>query len=272
MLIHSGNDAAVAIAEYIGGSVENFCNMMNEKAYGMGLENTHFVTPHGLDKEEHYSSAYDLVKMAEYLLDIEYLSNIVKERLATIKVNENSRIFSTTNEMLSFYEGADGVKTGFTGDAGRCLVASATRDGRQLISVVLGCGNKKQRTEDSVKLLNYGFENYELIDICENMKKEFKVKIEKGKADNYKIILNGSIKMPILKNKKNDITYKYEIFENLRAPIKKEEVIGNICIYLDDTLIKKISINIPQSIEKKRMWDYFRKITSLKTKNYEIHL
>lgn len=114
LLVRSGNDAAIAIAEYIGGSVENFCQMMNEKAKIMGLENTNFVTPHGLDNENHYSTAYDLVKMAEYLLDIEYLANIVKERSVTIKINENSRILGTTNEMLSIYEGADGIKTGFT--------------------------------------------------------------------------------------------------------------------------------------------------------------
>lgn len=137
LLVHSGNDAAVAIAEHIGGTVENFCTMMNQKAKEMGLTNTNFVTPHGLDRDNHYSTAYDLVKMSEYLLNIEFLANIVKERSVTLKVNEQSKIIGTTNEMLSFYEGADGVKTGFTGDAGRCLITSATRDGRQLISVVL---------------------------------------------------------------------------------------------------------------------------------------
>lgn len=92
LLIRSGNDAAVAIAEEIGGSVESFCKMMNKKAIEMGLKNTHFVTPHGLDKENHYSTAYDLAKMAEYLLNIEYLADIVKEKSVTIKINENSRI------------------------------------------------------------------------------------------------------------------------------------------------------------------------------------
>ena len=92
LLVRSGNDAAVAIAEEIGGTVESFCEMMNKKAINMGLKNTHFVTPHGLDKETHYSTAYDLAKMAEYLLNVEYLANIVKEKSVTIKVNENSRI------------------------------------------------------------------------------------------------------------------------------------------------------------------------------------
>lgn len=272
LLIRSGNDAAVAIAEHVGGNVENFCNMMNDKAKEMGLENTHFVTPHGLDKENHYSTAYDLAKLAEYLLSIEYLADIVKERSVTIKVNENNMILGTTNEMLSFYEGADGVKTGFTGEAGRCLVTSATRNGRQLISVVLGCGTKKQRTEDSIKLLNFGFENYELVDICKNMKKEFEIEVEKGKSDAYKIVLTGSIKMPILKSKVENITYKYKIYDNLQAPLENGEKIGEVYIYLDDVLLKQLSINMPKTIEKKGIWDYFKKISSLNIKNYEIHL
>ncbi len=92
LLVHSGNDAAIAIAEHVGGSVENFCNMMNKKAMDLGLNNTHFITPHGLDAENHYSTAYDLAKMAEYLLDIDYLSRIVKETSVNIKVNNNTRI------------------------------------------------------------------------------------------------------------------------------------------------------------------------------------
>ncbi len=178
----------------------------------------------------------------------------------------------TTNEMLSFYQGADGVKTGFTGNAGRCLVASATRNGRQLISVALGCGNKKQRTEDSVKLLNYGFDYYEVIDICENMRKEFHIQVEKGKADNYKIILEGSIKMPILKSKIDKITYEYEMKEKLEAPISVNQEIGKITFFVDGEKIRELPIYLPKSIEKKGLWDYFKKISSLETKNYEIRL
>ncbi len=174
--------------------------------------------------------------------------------------------------MLSFYNGADGVKTGFTGNAGRCLVTSATQDGRQLISVVLGCGNKKQRTEDSVKLLNYGFENYEIIDICENMKKEFNINVKKGKAENYKIILSGSIKIPILKSEVDKIKYKYEIYNSLEAPINANQIIGKVYFYINNEIIREFNICMPQTIEKKGIWDYFRKISSFETKNYEIHL
>lgn len=272
LLVHSGNDAAVAIAEHIAGSVENFCGMMNQKSKEIGLSNSNFVTPHGLDKENHYSTAYDLVKMSEYLLNIEFLANIVKSNSATLKVNEQSRIIGTTNEMLSFYEGADGVKTGFTGDAGRCLITSVTRDGRQLISVVLGCGNKKQRTTDSVNLLDFGFDNYEIVDICENMRKEFILKIEKGKVKEYKILLEGQILMPIEKGKKDKIEYKYELESDLKAPIQASESIGKVHIQLENELLKTINVNIPQNIEKKGMWDYFKNFLKIDVKNYEIKL
>ena len=272
LLVHSGNDAAVAIAENVGGSVENFCNMMNEKAKEMGLENTNFVTPHGLDKENHYSTAYDLVKMSEYLLSVKYLADIVNQTSVTINVNGNSRVIGTTNEMLSFFEGADGVKTGFTGDAGRCLITSATRNGRQLISVVLGCGNKKQRTQDSVKLLNFGFENYEIVNICKNMKREFEIEVEKGKANKYVITLDGDIMLPINNEKKDKITYKYEINSNLKAPILLGNCIGKVYIYIDNELKRIIDINLPQTIEKKGISDYFKYFLKIKVKNYEIRL
>lgn len=272
LMVHSGNDAAVAIAEHVGGSIENFCNMMNEKAKDIGLENTNFVTPHGLDRENHYSTAYDLVKMSEYLLNIEFLANIVKERSVTIKVNDVARTIGTTNEMLSFYEGADGVKTGFTGDAGRCLISSATKDGRKLISVVLGCGTKKQRTVDSVELLDYGFNNYELVDVLENMKKEFKITVEKGKATSYKVVLDGKMLMPIEKNKSDKITYKYEINSKLSAPIEKGENIGKIYILYEDKILKVIDINLTKTIEKKDFLDYFNKFIKIDMKNYEIKL
>lgn len=270
LLIHSGNDAAIAIAEHVGGNVENFCDMMNQKAKTLGLESTHFTTPHGLDAENHYSTAYDLAKLAEYLLDINYLANIVKEKNVNIKVNENIRILGTTNEMLSFYEGANGVKTGFTGNAGRCLVTSATRNGRTLISVVLGCGNKKQRTEDSIRLLNYGFENFEIVDVFQNMKKEFEITVKKGKFDRYKIILSGKKYILVHKDEINKLSYKYDIYGEFEAPLIKGKNIGKIHIYVNSNEVSEVLINIPETVEKKTFFDYLKIFSQINIKNYEI--
>lgn len=174
--------------------------------------------------------------------------------------------------MLSLYDGANGVKTGYTGNAGRCLVTSATKNGRTLIAVVLGCGTKKQRTEDSIKLLNYGFENFEIVDICSNMKKEFEICVNKGKYDRYKIVLSGSYYMAVEKEKIDKISYKYEKINELNAPIPKGEYIGKISIYLEKEKIKEIIINMPQNIEKKTFFDYFQNLSKINVEKYEIRL
>ena len=250
LLIHSGNDAAVAIAEYIGKDVDNFCLMLNEKARELGLHQTNFVTPHGLDSENHYSTAYDLAKMAEYLLNIEYLANIVNQKSANIQVDYQTRIVTTTNEMLSLYEGANGVKTGFTGKAGRCLITSCTRNGRTLIAVVLGCDTKSKRTEDSVKLLNYGFLEYELVDI-------FSIWVRKGVKNYYRIHVDASIIMPIHQSQKDKIGYEYCISRKFQAPISKGSQLGRIKVFVSGKKRKEIEVIFAKEIPQKSLSDYF---------------
>ena len=256
MLLCSGNDAAVAVAEHIGGTVENFCVMMNDKAKEIGAYNTNFVSPHGLDNENHYSSAYDLAIIADYALKIPKFAELAKQKVCNIKVNGYTRTVTTTNEMLSYYIGADGVKTGYTGDAGRCLVTSATRDGWQLISVVLGCGTKTNRTLDSAHLLDYGFSKFKFADLCENMKKSFRIIPQKAIRSEYIINISESFNYPIREEEKNYIKYVYEIDRNLRAPIAKGTNIGNISIYLKDDVVKTITLKTEEDIYRKSARQY----------------
>ncbi len=262
LLLHSGNDAAVAIAEHIGGSVEEFCEMMNEKAVEIGAVNTHFTSPHGLDNELHYSTAYDLAIMADYALNIPYLANIVKNKTATIRVNNQERIVGTTNEMLSLYNGADGLKTGYTGKAGRCLVTSATRDDWQLISVVLGCNTKKQRTVESTKLLNYGFQNFSFVDICENMQKEFVLSVNKGKSSEYLALINITSNMPLTEEEVKKLNYSYEMLKSVEAPLPKGYHIGKIEIKIGDDILQNIEITLNEALERKTPFDYFLELLS----------
>ena len=153
MLICSGNDAAVAIAEHIGGSVEGFSELMNQKALDIGAFSTSFSNPHGLDAENHYTTAYDLAKITRYALKIKEFNEIVRKQVFYY----NGRTIRSTNEMLVGYEGADGVKTGYTGLAGRCLVTSATKNDMRFISVVLFCDTKNLRTSSSRLILDYCF-------------------------------------------------------------------------------------------------------------------
>ena len=145
LLLCSGNDAAIAIAEHIGGSVDGFLEMMNNKAKEIGAINTNFTSPHGLDGVGHYSTAYDMALITRYALKIPVFNEIVK----TTSIQIGNRYLHNTNEMLTSYQGADGVKTGYTGKAGRCLITSATRDGRRFISVVLFCDSRAQRALSS---------------------------------------------------------------------------------------------------------------------------
>ena len=147
LLMSSGNDAAIAIAEHVGGSVENFCKMMNKRAKELGATNTNFVTPHGLDKEDHYTTIQDLLIFTKHFMEIPYLLEISNTSTANIKIDNYIRDLRTTNEMLSIYDAVNGIKTGFTGKAGRCLITSIASGERELITMVLGCETKKQRTK-----------------------------------------------------------------------------------------------------------------------------
>ena len=161
LMLRSGNDAATAIAEHVGGSVEGFAYLMNRKAEELGLANTHFVNPHGLDEEDHYSTANDLAKLTAYALRNPTFQEIVRTKVKTAP-NPNGKWnyrWRNKNKMLLFYEGADGVKTGYTKAAGRGLVSSATRGGQQLAAVTLNAPND---WSDHTALLNYGFANYPL--------------------------------------------------------------------------------------------------------------
>lgn len=233
MLLCSGNDAAIALAEHLSGSVEEFCKLMNEKAKEIGAFNTNFVSPHGLDEEGHYSTAYDLAIIADYALEIPYLANIFSKRTETIFINDMPKNISTTNEMLYLYDGANGVKTGFTNDAGRCLVTSATnKDDWQLISVVLGCDTKNFRTQDSKKLLEYGFNNYEIINLGEILPSKIVFEVEKSKEKQYKMEFEYFFEYPLTAEEKKKIYYKKETDFKLVAPVKENTSIVKYSIYL----------------------------------------
>jgi D-alanyl-D-alanine carboxypeptidase (penicillin-binding protein 5/6) len=272
LLICSGNDAAVAIAEYISGDVESFCEMMNEKAREIGAYDTNFVSPHGLDNPEHYSTAYDLAIMADYALEIPYIANIVKTKKATIYINNRPKSIYTTNEMLSLYSGADGVKTGYTGEAGRCLVTSATKGDYQYISVVLGCNTKKQRTNESIKILNYSFDNFKYFDVCEQMEKGFKFKVEKSHNEWYLVTLNEKMLLPITEVEKNNIRFNYNIYQNCMAPLPKNSQVGEIDVLLGDEIIKTIPIKIREEIVRKDVFDYIYELLFFKFEQYRIEI
>jgi len=256
LMLNSGNDAAIAIAEHIGGTVENFAEMMNEKAMELGALDTNFKSPHGLDMDGHYTTAYDLAVITSYALKNPVFAEIVRTKHANIGYTT----LNNTNEMLSIYPGADGVKTGYTGKAGRCLVTSATRDGWQIISVVLGCPTRHARAESSKVILDYAFENYKPYVFINKGDKIKTLKVIKGVESNVDVLAMDEIVFPLKEDEKEKVEMYIELPEKLDAPVYANVEVGNIYCYLDGELIGHTSLKTETSIRRKVFRDYLELI------------
>ena len=268
LMLCSGNDAAIQIAVSIGGSVEGFANLMNKKAEELGLKDSHFVTPHGLDMPEHYTTAYELALIADYALDIEKISEVVKTKTYTVAINGNGKTITNTNELLGYLNGVNGVKTGFTNGAGRCLVTSVNRNGFNIITVVLGADTKKIRTKDSISLIEYTYSNYERIDLEELINERFnewrkinekRTNVYKGKKTNVKVKLgNCKYKIyPIKKDNINDINISIEnIKVNFEAPVSINSELGNLILSIGEEKLMDIEILTNENIERKGISEY----------------
>lgn len=160
LLIHSGNDAAVTLAEGVAGSVDAFVEMMNAKAQELSMDNTHYMNPHGLDMDGHYTSAADISILTRYAMTNKTFRKIVGTKKVTLQYGTSTHTFSSTNSLLNTWKYCIGVKTGYTGNAGYCLASAAKKDGVELYAVVLGCSDEGQRFTDSYRLLKWGFDHY----------------------------------------------------------------------------------------------------------------
>lgn len=271
LMLRSGNDAAVALAEYVGGSIEGFAKLMNKKAIEIGLKNTHFVTPHGLDNIEHYTTAYELAVLTDYAMQNEKFSKIVNTKNTTISINGVARNIYNTNELLGTLNGVNGVKTGFTNNAGRCLVTSCTRNGNQIITVVLGCDAKKYRTSDSIKLIEYAFKNYTRVNIEEKVKIEFekwkqingkRIYISKGEKSDVNLELKEITKkeIPVKIGEENNIQVEINAIYEYEAPLEKQSKIGNILIKKDGEIIESVDIVSLERVEKKNTLTYLKEL------------
>ena len=271
LLLCSGNDAAIALAETAAGSVQNFSNMMNNKAKELGLNNSHFESPHGLDSDNHYTTAYELALLADYALQNSTFRNIVGTKNYTITINGYPKNITNTNELLGSLDGVYGVKTGFTNGANRCLVTSCKRGEMDIICVVLGCDTKNFRTQDSIKLINYTFENFEYLDIKNLIDRKFEnyknnntnpFEINKGVSNDLEIrcfSTEPSI-IPIKKDEKNSIKVNFELKKSLEAPINTNLKVGSFRVYSDNRTILEGDILTTNSIDKKKPSYYFTSI------------
>ena len=246
LLIPSANDAAVALAEHIAGSVENFATMMNNKATELGCLNTHFVNPNGVHNDNHYSTAYDLSLIGRYAMQFDEIMNIAKITQYTLpttnKYNKKDRIFNATNGLINknneyYYKYATGMKTGYTDKSGYCIVSTAKKDNVELMAVVLGSNTLEDRYEDCINLFNYGFENYAYKNLinANDIVNTIEVDGATNETKSLNVLSKDSIDV-LLKNSVDIQSIKPEIKinDNLTAPISSGDIIGTITYKIDD--------------------------------------
>ncbi len=243
--VSSANDAAVAIGEHIGGTNESFIQLMNDRAKELGLTNTQFKNATGLPAEGHYSTARDIAILSKELMSHKGISDLLSIWMTTLNVgleNNNPIEISNTNRLIRFYDGANGVKTGFTNEAMFCVSASAVRENFHLISVVLGAPTSNERFNDAKSLLDYGFTMYKSVDIASINEEIISKKIDKAGADNLLIgHVNNDLNIIVKRGEENKVVKKVILFEDLKLPIKKDQIIGKINVKTleDETLLEE---------------------------------
>lgn len=257
----SANDATVALAERIAGTEEAFVKQMNDKVKELGLKNTNFVNPTGLDEENHYSSAYDMGIIAKELLKHEQILEFSSVYEDYIRVNTPNKFWVVnTNKLIRFYDGADGLKTGFTDDAGYCMAVTAKRDGMRLIAVVLGEDNGSVRNEETSQLLDYGFNMYK-VDIVKNKNDVIiEINIEKGTKDKINAVVDEDL---LVLKKKSEISKQYDIetkVNEIKLPINEGDIVGKVLIKDGNKVVKQSNLIASETVNK---LGYFK--TILKT-------
>lgn len=264
----SANDGCVALAEYIAGSTDIFVEKMNKKAQELGMKNTNFVNTNGLPVKEHYTSAYDIALMSKELIKHKEIRKWCTKWQDTIKVGlpgkETEFGLTNTNKMIKTYNGANGIKTGFTQEAGYCLSASATRGNTTLIAVVLGAKTSKERNAQVAKLLDYGFSAYETAQIFPEGETVKKVSVERGEPEQLKAVTGEAAAAFIKKGDKEKVTHKIVIDKDISLPLKKGDAVGRVDIYYDGQKTGSVRLVSDRDVDKAGFITYYaRSIRSL---------
>lgn len=260
IMLYSANDGAIAIAEHIGGSVEAFCEMMNNKAKEIGAYNTNFTSPHGLDNANHFSTPYDMAIIADFAMNNELFCNIVKTKSYDVYINGERRTVNNTNKLLNMRENIIGIKTGYTGNAMYCLVSNIKEKGKDIIGVVFGADTSTKRFQESKELLEYTLDNYILLDLKDYLKSEINVKVEKGNIDVVKVFAKQIPQIYIKKSDINNIQIKYTILEKASLPIDNNEIMALAMVYLKDEKLCTIEYVSRESFDNIAISYYYKYI------------
>lgn len=266
LLLESANDAAAAIAIEVAGDIESFADMMNETAARIGLTDTHFTNPHGLDNAEHYSSAYDLARLARYALQNPDFARIVSTYKTNIPLNgdEGIRVLINHNKMLKYYDGAIGVKTGYTKRCGRCLVSAATRDGVTMIAVTLSAPDDWR---DHTAMLDYGFSLYECAALTQPGEIRCTLSCLGSETETVAASNHDTVSV-ILPRDHGEITHVVEANRYLCAPIQAGDTVGQIVFYCDSQEIARTPLYADEDAEAipqaKTRWESVREFFASK--------
>lgn len=262
MLTVSGNDAANAAAIAVGGSTENFINLMNEKAKLIGMKNTKFCTPSGLDKNDHHSTAEDMAFLGAYAMENENFANIVSKKSIKVHfINPNKYVtMKNHNKLLRLYDGCIGIKTGFTKSAGRCLVSCAQKDSAKLVCVTLNAPND---WDDHIKLYNYGFENI-TSKIFDDTGFSIEIPTNDPRVASVSAKSDSAFQVCVPRSGESKIRREVEIPSLCNLPVEKGQIIGNVVYYLDENVIGKNAIISNETIvlENQKSEGLFSKIKS----------
>ncbi len=253
LMLESHNDVAVALAEHVGGSVEEFCDMMTARAKAMGAYHTSFQTPNGLDAEGHYTTAADLARIGSFALTNEEFVAITNTASHTFQEISGKRSFTVNNKnrFLDMMDGAIGIKTGFTGKAGYCFVGGVKREDRTLVSVVLGCGwppNRDLKWADTTALMEYGLEHYEVREVFEEDPELAPAAVYGGKEREAKLSCIGSL--ALLMRADEEVTVEYRVVSGLTAPFSQGTQAGTADYYVDGELVASFPILTAEAVER----------------------
>jgi len=265
LMLRSGNDAATALAEHLGGSVEKFAEKMTRRARELGATQSSFLNPHGLHAEEHYSTAYDLAVIGAHAMSLSQLREVIAQREKKISWTGRpyDRILRNQNKLLQMYETANGIKTGWTSQAGRCFVGAAARNGWQLVSVVL---NAPQMWEDTVRLLDFGYAHYRWETVVEIGRPLKTVGVQGGMEERVVLLSGEHLGLPLKENEAELLRFHFAVPEQLRAPLQEGEKVGSLQIFFGSQQVGEVPLVAAKEVRRKGLggliWGIFDRLIS----------
>lgn len=256
LLLSSGNDAAVTVAEGLAGTEANFVAWMNQKALDLGASNSHFVNPNGLPESNHYSTAHDLAIITRYALQNQLFAQIVKtkQKVMVWPGHKTDRVMFNHNKLLWRYQYADGVKTGYTIQAGNCLVSTAIKDGHRLIVVVM---RSKNIYGDSEDLFEYGFSNYQLLAVVSLHSRLGLIKVDQGTRRKVSVSPERPLTLVLPKKEVDQLQVNLQMPAIIAAPVEKAQPVGELEVKLGEHLIDEVPLVTTAEVPREGLWRHF---------------